>query len=141
MDATGLPDELPADLPSIEEPIPAISEPEPAPEEPTAPTGAEQAPAHPPHTSAGQDAGIASARMRTRQEKAVAACLAGLDQHNAEIEDLKKHQRLAERNILILAGGLALAYYLINRSTSGAPTQTVDTATGTIGDTVLAKPS
>lgn len=105
-----LPDELqdPDLAPAVTDPDP---EPDPEPEPETAPT----APTAPVGPQNGTPPNKALQRLQ-RQEKATAACLSGLDQHQASIENLEATQKLLGRNILILAGGLAVCLYLLNKA-------------------------
>lgn len=101
------PDELPEDLPDIEL-APAVSEPAPAQE----PEGAPE----PVGPQANGTAPNKALQRLQRQEKATAACLSGLDQHNAQIQNLEATQKLLGRNILILAGGVAVCLYMLNKA-------------------------
>jgi hypothetical protein len=104
-----LPDELPADLPEPDEPLEVIAEPEQEPETP------KPKPTQPPEWPVAAAEPRRETKAMTRQEKTVAACLAGLDQHQAQLQTLQARQKLAERNILILAAAVGAAFYLIHK--------------------------
>lgn len=102
------PDTLPEDIPDDIELAPAVSEPAPAQE----PEGAPE-PVGPQSNGTGPNKAL---QRLQRQEKATAACLSGLDQHNAQIQNLEATQKLLGRNILILAGGVAVCLYMLNKA-------------------------